>query len=174
MVNRRAGYSLLEVVIAMALFGIFVLVALSLTMELANYERKLKVDFLRHPQIIAVIARMRRDVLDGFGTDPYRETYDVYTMSPKTLIIETLHQSASSQIVVWDFSTPGVVVRRAYKTGQVRQWRARGLPPEFTAETKIESVQNPNPNGAWGVRLKALDSKGQVAIDQVFFPRTTK
>ena len=173
MVNRRAGYSLLEIVVAMALFGLFIFVTLSLTMELANYERKLKVDFYRHPQVIAVIARIRRDVLDAYGPNPYAVKIDGFENdNPKTLVIEILNEAGGTETIVWDFSTPTVVVRRAYTVNGMSQWRARGLPPEFSG--LIGSEANPNPNGSVGVRLTALDTKGQVAIDQVFFPRRTK
>src|SRR5258705_7795178 len=98
----------------MAVFGFFLFVILSLTMELNNYERKLRFNFLRHPQIIAVIARMRRDVLDAWGDDPYKPTIAGYENGDKTLVVETLRDVGGTQIVVWDFSTPGMIWRHAY------------------------------------------------------------
>jgi prepilin-type N-terminal cleavage/methylation domain-containing protein len=167
--RRGAGYSLMEVVVAMAIFGMFLFIILSLTTEMYSYERKLRIDFYRHPQIIAVVARMRRDVLDAFGSDPYKDSYDGYTNSSKTLIIETLTESGGTQIVVWDFSAPEVVVRRAYNVGAVREWKARGVPPEFSAGVSIDDA--PNPKGAAGVHLQALDKNGRIALDQIFLPR---
>lgn len=172
MVRGRRGYTLIELVIAMAVFGFFLFVLLSLTMELTNYERKLQINFFRHPQIIAVIARMRRDVIDAYGDDPYKPTIDGYANNEKTLVLETLRDVGGTQIVVWDFSMPGLVVRRAYNVGGVTAWTARGVPPEFTAGIGITGVENKN--GAPGVRILALDTKGQIAIDQTFFPRRTK
>ena len=157
---------------AMAIFGFLLFVILSLTMELTNYERKLRINFFRHPQIIAVIARMRRDVIDAFGDDPYNVSVDGYKNADKTLVLETLRDVGGTQIVVWDFSTPGVIVRRAYNVGGVTTWRARGVPPEFAAGIGIKGAENKN--GAPGVRVVALDTRGQVAIDQTFFPRRTK
>jgi prepilin-type N-terminal cleavage/methylation domain-containing protein len=167
--SRRSGYTLLEMVIAMAIFGVVTFILLSLTRELAFWERRLKLDFLRHPQIIAVISRMRRDVADGYGPNPY----DVpgFENTDKTLVLTMLHESGGTQVVEWDFSTPGVVERRAHNVGTVTKWRARGVPPDFTAD--ITSATNPNPYGIVGVRIKAVDSRGRVAIDQTFFPRTT-
>lgn len=171
MVKRRsAGYTLMEVAVAMAIFGIFIFITLSLTREMYTYERKLRIDYYRHPQIIAVMARMRRDVLDAFGSDPYLTEYDGYKNSPKTLILETLNESGGTQKVVWDFSQPTVIVRRAYGLGGVREWKARGVPPEFAAGVSIDATENPK--GAYGVRLVALDKYGRTAIDQVFLPRT--
>jgi hypothetical protein len=161
----------MEMVVAMAIFGIFTFILLSLTNELAFWERRLKLDFNRHPQVIAVISRMRRDVLDAQGNDPYLAAIDGYTNGPQTLVIERVMLSGGLETVVWDLSAPGAVVRRAYAAGEIRQWRARGLPPRF--DPIIRAVENPNPKGAWGVRLQAFDSRGGVAIDQIFYPRPT-
>jgi prepilin-type N-terminal cleavage/methylation domain-containing protein len=171
-VRSRRGYSLIELVMAMAIFGFFLFVILSLTMELTNYERKLRINFFRHPQIIAVIARMRRDVIDAFGDDPYNVAVDGYKNGDKTLVLETLRDVGGTQIVVWDFSNPGLIMRRAYNVGGVTTWTARGVPPEFAAGIGIKGADNKN--GAPGVRVVAFDTKGQVAIDQTFFPRRTK
>lgn len=169
MVNRRRGYTLIEVVVAMAVFGMFIFVILSLTVELARYERKLKIDFFRHPQVIAIVSRMRRDVLDAYGDAPYPGTFRGYTQGPKVLIIETLHESGSSQTIVWDFREPDSVTRSAYQVGVPRVWLARAMPPDFNAS--INAVDNPR--GVAGVRLQARDAKGNLAIDQIFLPRVT-
>lgn len=161
----------MEMVVAMAIFGILTFILLSLTTELAFWERRLKLDFNRHPQVIAVISRMRRDVADGYGPNPYAAAIDGYKNTDRTLVLSTLHQSGGVQTIVWDFSSPGLVERRVYNVGNARVWRARGLPPDFTAD--IDSATNPNPYGIVGVRIKARDSRGRVAIDQTFFPRTT-
>lgn len=171
MVSRHAGYTLIEMTISLAIFGILTFILLSLTTELAFWERRLKLEFNRHPQVIAVISRIRRDVLDGYGSNPYT-SIDGYENGPQTLVLTTLHQSGGTQTIVWDFTTPGLAERRAYNVGNVKVWRARGLPPVFTAS--ITSAENPNPGGIIGVRIRALDSKGRVAIDQTFFPRTTR
>jgi prepilin-type N-terminal cleavage/methylation domain-containing protein len=171
-VKRETGYTLVELVVAMALFALLLFVLMSVTNEMAFHERRLKLDFLRHPQVIGVISRMRRDVADGFGRNPYGATTGSgETNAPKRLVMEILAQSGGTQVVVWDFTTPGMVERRAHNVGGLDVWRARGLPPDFTAE--IGAVENPNPNGALGVRIRARDSQGLLAIDQVFFPRTT-
>jgi len=168
--SRRSGYTLLEMVVAMAIFGIVTFILLSLTKELAFWERRLKLDFLRHPQIIAVISRMRRDVADGHTENPYGATAPGYGNTPKTLVLWTLNAAGGQETIVWDFTTPGVVERRDYSAVDVKVWRARGVPPDFS----IESATNPNPYGIVGVRIKAVDSRGRVAIDQTFFPRTTR
>lgn len=170
--RRRNGFTLIEMVVAMAVFGLFLFVIMSLTNELNHYERSLQVNYLRHPQIIAVIARMRRDVLDAYGDKPYNVTFDAYENTPKTLVLETLTASGGTETVMWDFSTPGMVVRRSKNVGKVREWIARGVPPEFTAGVGITDVENKR--GAPGVRLLAYDTRKQVVIDEIFFPRRTK
>jgi prepilin-type N-terminal cleavage/methylation domain-containing protein len=170
--NRRSGYTLLEMVVAMAIFAVVTFILLSLTRELAFWERRLKLDFLRHPQIVAVISRMRRDVADAWSENPYAATAPGYSNTPKTLVLWTLNAAGGQETIVWDFSNPGVVERRAYAAGDTKVWRARGVPRDFTAD--IESATNPSPFGIVGVRIKAVDSRGRVAIDQTFFPRTTR
>lgn len=183
MVRRRAtaGYTLLEVVVAMAVFGIFIMVILSLTVEMHQYERKLPINFMRHPQVLSVVARLRADVLDAHGTSPYRKEYAGFTYSPQILILETLKEPGGSQTVVWDFSTPTTVVRYSYQAGSVRQWSARGLPMEFSSAVKIDDAASPISEDEEsglpripGVRLLAVDKDGQITLDQIFFPRTTK
>jgi prepilin-type N-terminal cleavage/methylation domain-containing protein len=168
--RRSAGYSLMEVVVAMAIFGVFIFIVLSLTTEMYSYERKLKIDFYRHPQIMAVVARMRRDVLDAYGNDPYKDSFDGFTNGPKTLIIEVLQETGGVQTVVWDFSTPEVVIRRSYVVGVAREWKARGVPADFSAGATIDAAKNPK--GAPGVHLQALDKNGRIALDQIFLPRS--
>ena len=167
--RRRNGFTLIEIVVAMAILALFIFVSLSLTMELHKRERELRLDFYRHPQIMAVLARMRRDVADANGRRPYRSEYDGYTNGPTTLILETLTPTGGTQMVVWDFSTPRIVVRRSYNVGAVRVWAARGVP----AGWEIGAASNPG--GGWtGVHLTATDDNGRTAIDQIFFPRAAK
>jgi hypothetical protein len=60
-----------------------------------------------------------------------------------------------------------VARRISYDVGEKSQWIARGLPPELDLE--LEAVEFPD--RPYGVRLKAKDSNGQLAIDQIFQPR---
>ncbi|MFL6248816.1 MAG: type II secretion system protein J [Thermoanaerobaculia bacterium] len=168
--RRQRGFTLLEVAVAMAVFGIFLIVVFTLTSEMRGYEKKLPVNFMRNPQIMSVIARMRRDVLD-VQVPPsgiiYLEKYEGYENSKKTLIIETLIGNGV-QVIVWDFSEPGVAKRVSYNVGVKSQWVARGLPSDFSLD--IDAVKfDGHP---YGVRIQAKDSNGQLAIDQILQPRT--
>lgn len=163
MKRRVAGYTLLEVVIALTIFGIFLLILTMLTSEMRGYEKRLPVNFMRHPQTIAVLSRMRKDVLDAFGANPF-VSHESYTQSPKTLVIRSVQENGGVQTVVWDFRTPGQVKRIAYNVGIGTEWVARGV-PEFT----VDAIENDD--GTYGVRVQAVDAKGKLAIDQIYQPR---
>ena len=168
--RSQRGHTLLEVIVSLTIFGTFLAIAFGLTAEMRRWEKRLPVNFMRHPQIIAVIARMRRDVLDveiSKGQPIYVEKHDGYAMGPKTLIIQTGLETGS-QIVVWDFSEPGVVRRVAYNVGVKTEWVVRGVPPEFSPvidEVKFDGRP-------YGVRLFAKDTYGRMAIDQILQPRS--
>lgn len=162
---KRNGFSLLEVVVAMAILGVFIFISLSLTMELHKRERELRIDFHQHPQLMAVLARVRHDVVDAVAENPYADPYRGYKNTSQTLVIETLSGVGGSQKVVWDFTTPGLVVRRMYNVGAERVWAARGVALTWN----IEPVANPT--GNFGVRLTAVDKYGHTSVDQTYFPR---
>ena len=162
--ERSRGYSLLEIVVAMAIFGIFLVIVAQLTREMNVHERQLPVNFLTHPQVAAVIARLRKDVLDT--TAPYYPLgYENYTQSDKTLILYTLRPTGFPETVVWDFSIRGEAHRRAYNVGlMTSHWEARGLPQFTIDDFPIEGHPD-------SVRIVANDDHGHIAIDQIFQPR---
>lgn len=163
-----AGYTLLEVVVAMAIFGMFLVVLAQLTAEMRFQEKRLPVNMHRHPQVIAVLARMRRDVMDSLR---YQKTHDGYVSARNVLIVDTI-VNGYQQTVVWDFRTPGEVRRRAYQVGVAQEWVARGLPPSFT-ELTIDAVRT-SPGAPWAARIIAHDEKGRLAIDTILQPRATE
>jgi hypothetical protein len=123
---------------------------------------------MKHPQILTVLSRLRRDVLDAFGANPYPGSAGngKYTQSPKMLIVDTM-VSGGVQTVVWDFTKSGEVHRISYNVGIATEWVARGLPSDFAAS--IDAVETPG--HPFGVRIMALDSKGFLSIDQYLQPR---
>lgn len=171
MVNRRiAGYTLMEVVVAMAVFGIFLMILGVLTVEMRSQEKRLPVNFMRHPQVVVMLTKLRRDVLDAHGTDPYKDEFQGYAQSPKTLIIESVQDNGGVQTVIWDFREPGIVTRRSYNVGVPTDWVARGLPEDFSKSLEVDAVGT-CPGRPWGVRIQARDGKGRLAIDQILQPR---
>ena len=164
--RRQAGYSMLEVVVAMAVFLAIIVILAILTGELTAHSKRAPINFLKHPQISNVLSRMRRDVMDAHGYQPYVNTHDGYVMGPKTLIIRTFTDN-SAQTVVWDFTTPGIVKRRAYQVGVAKEWIARGIPPEFNVQLDAVDIEG----RPWGVLVRGTDQEGRIAIEQILQPR---
>ena len=102
MVRRRErGFTLMEVVISLALFGVFLFIIGQLTSEMRYYEKRYPVNFMAHPQVNAVIARLRKDVYDS---TEYPETYETYTMGKQTLILETLQETLQGMRILKAFN----------------------------------------------------------------------
>lgn len=170
MKTRSPGFTLIEIVFATAILGIFLFALVTLESEMRAWERRLPINFMKHPQIVSVLSRLRRDVQDvhiGASGKIYKEEHDGFTNGSKTLIIESLQESGEIQTIVWDFSKPGQVLRRSYDVGVSRDWVARGLPEWFDLE--VEAVLFPG--RPYGVRVLATDGKGKLAIDQILQPR---
>jgi prepilin-type N-terminal cleavage/methylation domain-containing protein len=164
---RERGYTLIEIMVSLAIFGIIVAVFSILMAEMRSHNKRYPVNFTRHPQISAVLSRLRRDVQDGYGPTPYKTTFLGYEQDEKVLIIESMQPNRSLHTIVWDFREPTTVTRRAYQVGVPTDWVARGLPPDFNLE--IEAIKFAG--RPYGVRLKATDEEGRVAIDQILQPR---
>lgn len=163
--SRERGFTLLELVVTMAVFGIFLMIIGTITVEMRGQDQRNPVDFQQHPQIIAVLSRLRKDVLDAFGADPYPASFQTYKQSPDVLIVYSVQTSGYTQTVVWDFSEPGVARRKAFSVGGVvSDWVARGV-PHFS----IEGYEIPD--RPWGVRVRAFNKKGQLAVDEILQPR---
>jgi prepilin-type N-terminal cleavage/methylation domain-containing protein len=162
--DYNRGFTLMEIVVALSIFGVFILISAILTKEMMGYEKKMPIDFLTNPQVSAVISRLRRDVEDA--TAPYYyDVFENYKQSPSTLILYSLNENNNAQTIVWDFTDPAIVRRRVYNVGVLaNEWIARGL-PAFS----IDSYEVPN--HAYSVRIQAVDQHGILAIDQIFQPR---
>jgi prepilin-type N-terminal cleavage/methylation domain-containing protein len=162
--RRQRGYSLLEVVVAMTIFGIVLAILFQLTAEMRYWEKRLPVNMYKHPQIIAVLARLRRDVQDSLR---YENAFDGYTSSEQVLIVETVNTKGGVDKVIWDFRTPREVHRREYSAGKFEgEWVARGVPAAFTV-----AALKTRESAAWAARITAKDTKGRLAIDTILQPR---
>ena len=171
MVTRaQRGYTMLEIVMVMAIFGIFLMVLVAVTADMRGYEKRMPVNFMTHPQVMAVLSRMRHDVNDAWidpaNPDPYPEAFEKYKQSNKTLIIKTF-VGGGVQTVIWDFSTAGEVHRISYNVGVPTEWIARGLPDDFYATLDALEI----PNRPFGVRVRASDKKGMLSVDEYLQPR---
>ena len=147
--RRQRGFTLLEVIISMSIFLAFLIVAFTLTSEMRGWEKRLPVNFMRHPQIISVVARMRRDVLDvqvppsgDIYVGTFKNGNDEFTNGEKTAHHPDDGRRLAARTIVWDFSEPGVARRIAYNVGnKSSEWTARGLPPEFSSGVGIKAVK---------------------------------
>ena len=161
--RRARGYSMMEIVIVMALFGIFLFILVTLTSEMRRNEKKWPVNFFSHPAVGTVLARMRRDILDSTS---FPNSIDTYTQSPTTLIVYTINQDGTAETVAWDFSLPGEVHRVAYKaTLKSTEWKALGVPIFISSIEPMESGDEQE------VHIRAIDKEGKLAIDEIFIPR---
>lgn len=172
MVTRQRGYTLIEILVAMAVFGMFLAVLFLLTAEMRFYEKRLPLNIHKHPQVIAVLSRLRRDVMDAYGRSPYKNTHDGYVSGNKVLIIETVAATGGVETIVWDFRTPREARRRAYSVGNATEWVARGLPPTFS-KLEIDAIKTDD-DAAWAARIWATDDHGRLVIDTILQPRATE
>jgi prepilin-type N-terminal cleavage/methylation domain-containing protein len=161
--DHDRGYSLLEVVVTMALFGIFLLILVTLTAEMRRNEKKWPVNYFSHPEVGSVLARLRRDIEDSTSLP---DTFQTFSQSPSTLIVYTINQDGSAETVVWDFSKLGEVHREAYKATLLSsEWKALAVPT-------FVSVLGTTPSGdEQEVHIQAIDQEGKLAIDQIYIPR---
>jgi hypothetical protein len=172
-VRKMRGYTLLEMTVLIAVFGVFLMIFFGLTAEMRGWEKRLPINFMKHPQVSAVMSRLRRDVSDAYipfeKSSPYRKTFGTFEMGPQILIIDTLQTDGTKELAVWDFREPGVVHRHTYVGDAKRDtWTARGLPPSFGIDIDAVRVRTGRP---WAVRITAKDEKGRLAIDQILQPR---
>ncbi|HVT44029.1 MAG TPA: prepilin-type N-terminal cleavage/methylation domain-containing protein [Thermoanaerobaculia bacterium] len=159
--RRPSGFSLMEMVVAIALLGIFLLVLVALESEMFRLERSIRINMMSHPDPTAVLSRLRRDVLDSHG---YPEAIDGHEQSESTLILLGLAEDGAWETIAWDFSEEGVARRITYRSGEkVGEWTA-GNVPVFT----IASFDMPD--GGVAVRVQARHG-GKLAIDGIFQPR---
>ena len=161
MKNQR-GYSLMEMVVAIAIFGILILVVVSLERQLIQFDRAFKIRFMVHPEDMAVISRVRKDVLDAHS---YPAKAGDYEQSPETLILSHVNEDDVLEEIVYDFTKSGQVRRLRFQQNKLmEEWMGRGLPKFGVSSFEM-------PNEAVAVRLQGFDAKGQLVVDQILLPR---
>jgi prepilin-type N-terminal cleavage/methylation domain-containing protein len=158
-VKRQRGFTMLELVVSITVFGVFLMILMLLTAEMRAYEKKLPVNFMKHPQTSAMLSRIRKDVLDGWGKEPF-VNYKDYTQGKKTLVMQSVQENGGRQTIVWDFSTPNVAKRIAFNVGVATTWTANGVPV-----MTVDAIENED--GTYAVRLIGVDDKGRTSIDQI-------
>src|SRR5213078_1375112 len=61
----QRGFSLIEMLVALAIFALFIATIGILTYEMYFVQKKWPVNYMTHPDVGGVVARVRRDVLDS-------------------------------------------------------------------------------------------------------------
>lgn len=165
MVRQERGYTLLEIVVTLAVFGIFLFIVVVLTADMRANEKRYPVNYMAHPEASAVMSRLRRDIYD---TTYYPQgEFQGYQQTPQTLLLYTLDQSGSGfgKTVVYDFRTHGEVHRKEFNaTLLTNEWVAHGVP-----DFQFDSLDLGN--GRVASRITARDEQNRLAIDEIFFPR---
>lgn len=165
--RRQRGYSLLEITVVLAVFGVFLYIVVMLTGEMRRQEKKYPVNFLTNPEVNSVLARFRRDIFDAKA---FHDEYAGVKVSPQVFWVDTITEGGASQVVMWDFRTPGEAHRRVYNSAQVQvsEWLTRGVPLFLCGEA------DPGPHNSSPVEIRAFDTSGKtpkLTIYEYIIPR---
>ncbi|HYS56015.1 MAG TPA: type II secretion system protein [Thermoanaerobaculia bacterium] len=162
MVTRQRGYTLLEIVVTLAIFGIFLLIIVVLTADMRANEKRYPINYMAHPEVGSVMARLRRDIFD---TKYYPLNFQTYEQTPRTLLLYTIDQSGFGKTVIYDFRTKGEVHRKEFNASDLTgEWVAHGVPDFQFTDYKLNT-------GQVAARISATDENGRLAIDEIFVPR---
>lgn len=165
--DRQRGYTMMEVVVTLAVFGVFLFIIVILTAEMRSQEKRYPVNFLSHPDTSAVIARLRRDVYDAKFVP---EAYQKYEKSGKLLILYCVREKTGGETVIYDFRTQGEARRMTFSTeAMTSDWLAHAV-PDFNVSYDDEITST---GQTATVHVTASDDKGRTAIDQILFKRPT-
>jgi hypothetical protein len=148
--------------VTLAIFGLFIAVIGILTYEMYFVQKKWPVNYMSHPEVGGVVARVRRDVLDSLY---YPAEFQGYTQTKRTLIIYVVGQDGYAKTIVYDFRNDQEVRRLEYRSKQLEStWVAHAMPAFEIGAYTLDTGQD-------AVRLMAKDPGGRLAIDQIFVPR---
>ncbi len=159
---RERGYTLLEIVITLGVFGIFLWIVVVMTAEMRANEKRYPINYMAHPEVSAVMARLRRDIFD---TTYYPPAFQGYERGPQTLLLYTIDQSGFGKTVIYDVRTHGEVHRKEFNATQLTgEWVAHGVPDFAFDFFKLDT-------GQVAARITARDEQNRLAIDEIFVPR---
>lgn len=160
--RRRRGYTVIELVVSLAVLSVVLMALSMLSIEFLRFDRAVRMKWFTHPDTDAVLSRMRADVIEAVA---YPATFDVYVQSEKLLILRTIGPQLEAEETVWDFRDDGVAKRRRFRNAAIaEEWSASGL-PDFTIAAESFA------DGTIGVRLLGKDEEGRVVVEQTMAPR---
>jgi len=161
--KQSRGFSLVEMTVALAIFGVLILVLAALEYELFRVDRAVQLDSFSHPEPAAVLARFRSDVLSCTGRP---DSSGVWSQGPTTLLL-TIQRNDGAETVIWDFSERKTAKRIVVRNSLVvSQWSAAGVPSYRIGTWMLDGGQQ-------AVRLTGVDEKGGIVVDQIYAPRVT-
>lgn len=155
-----SGFSLLELVIAMAILGALIMMFVSVQRDTLNLDRRLREPRVTAADLEPVLVRFGRDVLDSRGYYPNQRELDGFRQGPTTLLLRQ-HTAGpgTPDVVVWSLESDRV--QRLSYTGERRlsQWAWRG-----PVQWQISPYED-----EW-VRLTA-SSRDTRLVDRIWRPR---
>jgi len=156
------GFTLVEMVVALAVFGVLILIMAVLEHHLAQVERRVKLDWFTHPELLAVVSRVRSDILES---ERVMESFGEWSEDASTLILSMGGEGSGRRVVVYDFSESGLARRYEFSGSSLDStWTANGVPRFEVGAYQFGSTGS-------GVALRALDQEGRLVIDRIFAPR---
>jgi len=159
-VRSRRGASLLELLIALSIFGVFLIVIMVLQREAIRFDRQVQIQWKDHVHPSAIAARLERDVREASS---YPASFLHFTQSSSTLLLRR-SGNGPQQTIIYEFEN-GMTRRREYKNESPEHyWEARGVPRFVVTAITSES-------GNVGVQLTGIDARSRIIIENAFFPR---
>jgi hypothetical protein len=148
--------------VTVAIFGVFVIIIGTLTYNMYYVQQKWPINYMTHPEVGGVVARVRRDVLDSLH---YPGEFEGFVQTNRTLILYVVGQDGYAKTVIYDFRKSNEVRRLEYKSKELEStWIGRAMPAFEIGGHTLDS-------GEIAVHLTARDTGGKLAIDQIFVPR---
>lgn len=166
MVSRQRGFTLIEIVVTLAIIGILILIFAVSQREALTWDRTNRIDYFRLPDQSAVLTRLRRDILD---TVEYSQPFAGYRQTDRTLLLIHFDRDQKERhVIVYDFSTSKKARRIEYlekdSGAPISDWTANET-PDYTVNLYNAGTAAP------GVRILGRGDGGLLVVDQIMVPR---